>query len=162
MNAGILQSGQVTPGHLAAWTTDGVLQDAGVTFLNTYGLFVSTMLGVNFNNANTDNAINVNLPAGYTRYRIDRIVISGASGTLTTATVGVFTEAAALGTAIVASGSAVTVSTASSDTNNNMQSLTIVDQNTLAWIDTPVFFRVQTPQGSPALATVTCFYQPLP
>lgn len=25
----ILQSGQVTPGHLCAWTTDGVAQDAG-------------------------------------------------------------------------------------------------------------------------------------
>ena len=27
---GVMQSGQVIPGHLAAWTTDGVIQDADV------------------------------------------------------------------------------------------------------------------------------------
>jgi len=81
----ILQSGNVTPGHLWAVVTDGVAGDAGVTFNNTLGLFRSDVLGINFNAANSDNPISINLPVGFTKYRIDRIVISGASGTLSTA-----------------------------------------------------------------------------
>lgn len=38
----VLQTGQVTPGHLASFATDGVIQDAGVTFTNTYGMLQST------------------------------------------------------------------------------------------------------------------------
>jgi hypothetical protein len=41
---GVLQSGVVTPGHLTAWATDGVIEDSGVTFTNTYGMFQSTVL----------------------------------------------------------------------------------------------------------------------
>jgi hypothetical protein len=63
---------------------------------------------------------------------------------------------------VVASGTAITVNQTAGDTNNNMQSLTIVDQNTLALTDTILFFRVQTAQGSAALGNVSIFYQPLP
>jgi hypothetical protein len=159
---GVLQSGNITPGHLAAFITDGVIGDAGVTFTNTYGLFSSAVSGINFNAANTDNPIPINLPVGYTKYRIHQILISGASASLTTATCGVFTQEAAAGLGVVATGTAITVAQTAGDTNNNMQSLTIVDQNTLALVDTVLFFRVQNAQGSAALATVTCFYQPIP
>lgn len=156
------QSGQVTPGHLAAWVTDNVLSDAGVQFNNTYGKFVFTLQGVNFNLANNDNPININLPLGYTRYRIEQIIISGASGPLSTATCGVFTQAGAAGTPIVTSGSAITVTTGAADTANNMQSLTINNQSTAAYNDLMLFFRTQTPQGAPATGSVSIFYQPLP
>ena len=162
MSGSVLQSGNVTPGHLASWTTDGVIQDAGVTFTNTYGLFQSTVQQINFNATNTDNPIPINLPAGYTRYRIDRILLSGATASLSTATCGVFTQTAAAGTAVVTTGTAITVTQTAGDTNNNLQSFTINNQNTLAFIDTTLFFRVQNPQGSPALGNVTIFYQPLP
>lgn len=158
----VQQSGNVTPGHLASWTTDGVIQDAGVTFSNTYGMFSSAVSGINFNAANTDTPIAINLPPGYTRYRIHQILISGASGSLSTATCGVFTATAAGGTAIVTSGTTITVTTGTGDTNNNLQSLTINDQNTMFFVDNPIFFRVQNAQGSNASATVTAFYQPLP
>ena len=39
--ANVAQSGNVTPGHLTAWTTNGVVQDAGTAtnpFANTFGL----------------------------------------------------------------------------------------------------------------------------
>lgn len=159
---GVVQSGVVTPNHLAAWTTDGIIQDAGVTFLNTYGQFVSSLIGINFNAANTDNPININIPAGYTRYRIDRILIAGATATLVAATVGVFTAQSAAGTAVVTGGSAVTVSAALADTVNNMQSLAINNQNTMALSDATLYFRVQTPQGSAATANISVFYEPLP
>lgn len=158
----IQQSGNVTPGHLAAWTTTGVLEDAGVTFQNTYGKFQVTALDINFNAANTDTPININLPAGFTRYRIEQILLSGASASLSTATCGVFTAAAAGGTQVVGTGTAITVTSSSADTNNNMQSFTIIDQNTLAWNDPTLYFRVQTAQGSPATGNVSIGYQPLP
>jgi hypothetical protein len=158
----VLQSGSVTPGHLMAAVTDGVIGDAGFSFANTYSQLQSTILGVNFNAANTDNPISINLPAGFTRYRINRILISGASGTLTTATCSVYTQAAAAGVNIVASATACTISTNLGDTNNNMQSLTIVNQNTIALNDTTIYFRTQTAQGVAATANVSCFYEPLP
>jgi len=160
--SGIAQSGTVTPNHLAAWATDGVLQDAKVTFTNTYGMFSYGTQQVNFNVANTDTPLLINLPLGYTRYRIHQIIISNANHSLTSATCGVFTQASAAGTAVVASGSAITVSQAIDDTNNNLQSLTIVNQNTMSLIDTTLFFRVQNAEGVAAVADVTIFYQPLP
>ncbi len=158
----VLQSGSVTPLHLAAWTTDGVIQDSGVTFNNTLGLFRSDVLGINFNATNTDFSIPINLPIGYTRYQINRIVISGASGTLTTATCGVWTQAGAAGTNIVTTGTALTITTNLGDTNNNMQQLTLVNQNTLILNDTTIFLRVQTPQGNAATANVSVIYAPFP
>lgn len=158
----VQQSGNVTPTHLASWTTDGVIQDSGVTFTNTYGLFSSAVLQINFNSENTDNPISINLPPNYTRYRIHQILLSGATASLSTATCGVFTETGAGGTAIVTTGTAITVTQTAGDTNNNMQSFTINDQNTMALIDTTIYFRVQTPQGSAALGNVVVFYQPLP
>lgn len=158
----VQQTGTITPGHLTCWTTTGVINDCGLTFSNTYGMFVSIITGVNFNAANTDNPIVINLPSGYTRYRIHNILISGASGTLTTSTVGVFTATGAGGTAVVTSGTSVTVSASSTDTNNNMQSLTVNDQNTLALSDGALFFRTQTAQGVAVTANVAVFYQPMP
>jgi hypothetical protein len=156
------QSGLVTPGHLVSWTTDGVVQDAGFSYSNSYGALSSIVQNINFNSASTDNPIPINLPAGFTRYRINLILISGATASLSTATCGVFTAQAAGGTAIVTTGTAVTVTQTAGDTNENMQLLTVNDMNTMFFIDTVLYFRVQTAQGSPALATVSIFYQPLP
>jgi hypothetical protein len=158
----VLQAGQVTPGHICSWATDGVIEDSGVTFSNTFGMYSATTQGINFNSANTDNQILINLPVGYTRYRIHQIILSGATATLTTATCGVFTSTAGGGTAIVTSGTAITVSQTSGDTVNNLQTFTINNQATVAWIDTVIYFRVQSSQGSPALGNVSVFYQPLP
>lgn len=158
----VQQSGQVTPGHLATWTTDGVIQDAGVTFTNTYGEFGVTVQQINFNSTNTDNPIPINLPAGYTKYRITVILISGASASLSTATCGIFTQQGGSGTQVVTSGTAITVTQTAGDTNNNMQALSINDQSTMFLTDTTLYFRVQNPQGAAALGNVSIFYQPLP
>ena len=158
----VLQSGSVTPGHVATWTTDGVIEDGGVAIPNLYALYVATITAVNFNQINFDNQILINLPAGYTRWRCDRVLISGASGSISTATAGLFTATGAGGTQIVSSGSAITVVSSSIDTNNNMQSMTITDQNTMALSDTAVYWRLQNAEGSAQTANVSVFYEPLP
>ena len=147
---------------MAAWTTDGIIQDAGVTFANTYGNFSTTILGVNFNSANTDNPININLPSGYTRYRIATIRLSGANATLSTATCGVFTSTGGSGATIVTGGTAITVTQTGIDAVNNMQFFTVQNQNTTAFSDTVIYFRVVGAQGSVGTGNVTVTYDPMP
>lgn len=158
----VQQSGNVTPGHLASWTVDGILQDAGIALLNFNGALISSLLNVNFNVTNNDNVLPILLPSGYTRYRLMLLLISGATAALNSATCGLFTAAAAGGVAVVTSGTALTITSTLFDTNNNMQSLTINNQNTLALNDPVLYFRTQTAQGSAALANVSAFYHPLP
>jgi len=158
----VLQSGTITPNHLAAWITDGVIADAGASLFNTFGMFSSTIQGVNFNLAASDNPIPINLPIGFTRYRIHDILISGANANCSSATVGVFTQPAAAGVAVVSAGTACTVSSTTPDAPNTMQSLTIINQNIVAFVDTVLFFRITNAQGTAANANVTVNYEPLP
>jgi len=112
------------------------------------------LTAVNFNASNTDNTVTVTLPTGFTTYMIDSIRITGASGTLTTATCGVFTGAGGTGTAIVTSATAVTVATASANSANSAQMLTVNNASTIAYNLATFFFRVQNPQGVAATANV--------
>lgn len=109
--------------------------------------------GVNFNSANTDTTFTLNLPTGYTRYTIAAVRISHASQTLTTATFGLFTASGGGGTAIL-TGTAITVSTASENTNNNAQSTAPATAATQTYNASQLFFRVQTAQGAAATADV--------
>jgi hypothetical protein len=121
--------------------------------------------GVNFNSANTDTAIPITLPAGFTRYRVNLFMIGHASASITTATCAAFTAAGAGGTTLVTNPTAITVSTASEGTNNNLQQLNIVNGPTTSFrlVDVPtLYFRVITPQGSVATADVTVWIIPLP
>jgi len=110
--------------------------------------------GVDFNTS-ADTTIPVALPPGFTRYLVGSCRISGASASLTTATCGLFTAASGGGTAIVTGGASITVSTASEDTNNNAQVLTINNANTNSYTAANLYFLIGTPQGSAATATVT-------
>ena len=123
---------------------------------------LSVSVSVNFNAANADTAIPITLPPGFTRYHIDAVFISGASASLTTATCGLFTATGGGGIAIVTGGSAVTVSSPSNDTNNNMQSFAINNQNSMSFSDATLYFRVGTAEGSAATGKVTVSYAPLP
>jgi hypothetical protein len=158
----VLQSGNVTPGHLVSWVTDGVVADSGFTFGNTFGLFVSTRLLVSFGAANIDFQIPINLPVGFTTYRIQDIILNGASAVLSTATIGVFTATGAGGVAVVNGGTAVTVNQTVPDVANSMQRFSINNQNTCAYIDPILYFRVQNPASSICTGNVSVFYQPLP
>ena len=135
--------------------------------------FQVKITGVNFNSGNTDNAILLTMPSGYTRFRLVDVTISHASTSLTTATCGVFTATAAGGVALVTSGSAITVSASADATTNNMQvfdrtaGLAAAAGNTsfvsasLGTANT-IYFRVQNAEGVSATGDVTVTYEPLP
>lgn len=129
------------------------------TDISNIGLVSYKLTGVNFNSANTDNALTLTAPPGtYSRYQIFRAYISGCSGAATSATFGVFTDAAGAGTAIVASGTAVTVSTASENTANNTQNAAAAvgaSGGTTSLNDTTLFWRIQTAHGSAVTCNVT-------
>jgi hypothetical protein len=129
--------------------------------LNSIGAFSVVTAKVDFNSANTDTQVAISLPPGFTRYKLEAIIISGASASISSATFGVFPAAAGAGTAIVSTGTSATVNTANENTNNNMQVATIVNVNTLSFNLASIFFRVQSAQGSPATATVTVVYRPI-
>lgn len=120
--------------------------------------FVAT--GINFNSANTDNAVSINLPVGVARYQIDSVRINNASASISTATVGVFTATGGGGQTIAAN-QAITVTATASDANNNSMSLTLTNANTEAYNDATLQVRVGTAQGSAATADVVIYITPL-
>lgn len=129
------------------------------------GVLSATITGVNFNSANTDTAIPIVLPPGFTRFAGFRVSISHASQTLTTSTVGAFSTTGGGGLAIVAAGTANTVSTASDATSGNAQTIAAAFASMVAAsLPTPstIYFRVGTAQGAAATADVTFDYFPLP
>ena len=117
---------------------------------------------VNFNSANTDTPITISLPAGATNYSVRQVFIANASGSLTTATCGLFTSTGGGGVAIVSGGSAITVSSSAANTNNNMMSLTVNNGSTQSFNKTTLYFRVGTAQGVAVAASVLVYIQVLP
>jgi hypothetical protein len=159
----VQQSGLVTPSHFVSWVTDGVVQDSGLSVPELIANLVSTVVGlVNFNAANSDTPIPITLPPGTTQYRVDQVIISGATGLITTATCGVFSGPGATGAVVVVPNTAITITASTPDTINNMQALPICNQNTMAFSDTLLYFHIYTPQGQVQTANVSVFYQPLP
>lgn len=116
-------------------------------------------ISVNFNVATTDTQIAIPLPAGVTRYNVSTMRIHGASASLTTATIGLFTAAGGSGT--IVADSAITVATASENTNTNSMSLSASNANTQAYTAAALFIRVGTAQGSAATGIVVITIIPL-
>lgn len=117
------------------------------------------LTGVDFNTANTDTQLLLtNLPT--TRYRVDSVRLCNASHSLTTATVGLFTAAAAGGVAI-ASLQAITVSATADATNNNAMKLTLNNPDTISFTTTTLFLRVGTAEGAAATGDVVIDLEPL-
>lgn len=119
------------------------------------------LTGINFNSANSDNAISIPLPPGYSSYLVSECRIFNASASITAATCGLFTATAAGGTAIVTSGTAITVSATAPGSNNSAQKLTINNADTEAWNLGTLYFRVQNAEGAPATASVLLIIIPL-
>jgi len=111
-----------------------------------------TLTGVNFNSATTDNAVTITLPTGYTTYRVSKLIIWGASHTLTTATVGIF-GASSGGAPTILADSAITVANNTANTVNNGQVLTPV--TTLVLTAGTIYVRVGTAEGAAATANCT-------
>lgn len=95
--SGILQSGNVTPGHIAKWTTDGVLQDGGAA--QTSKTVLASLLSADMNSI-ADQALV--LPASITAFAITGIIVANSNVSLTTAVGGFYPQASKGGVAIVA------------------------------------------------------------
>jgi hypothetical protein len=122
------------------------------------GQTIITLLrrGVNFNAATTDTSIPVLLPSGFTYYFANaaRIINTGSTPTLTTATCGVFTSPGGAGSTIVAAGTSITITSNTPNVVNNAQQLTIINGTSEYYSSGTLYFRVQTPQGTVATANV--------
>lgn len=127
-----------------------------------------TVTGVNFNAGNTDTTLTLpSPPTGFTRYTVRNAFIDGPSASLNPATIGIFTATGGGGVALVASGTAVTVTSTADSTINNMQVLSPVNVNTMsnlysALTSGQIFFRVQTASSVAATASVSLQFQWLP
>lgn len=95
--SGVLQSGNITPGHLATWTTDGVIQDGGP--VKSSKQVLASLLSADFNTI-SDQALL--LPTSMTAFAITGIIVTNSVVSLTTAVGGFYPQAAKGGTAIVA------------------------------------------------------------
>ena len=92
----IEQSGNVTPGHLVRWTTDGVVQDGGVA-----QKVIAALFGASFNETSDQPIL---IPSTITAFQITGILVTNASLSLTTAAGGFYPQPSKAGTAIVAAG----------------------------------------------------------
>lgn len=115
-----------------------------------------SVTGVNFNSATTDNSITISSPTP--RYFINTVRISQCSGTITTATFGLFSAAAGGGVAITATTTG-TVSTAADNTLNNGQS--VGAQTATNFTLGTLVFRVIGAEGSAATCNVDVGIVPL-
>jgi len=123
------------------------------------GQLQSCARSINFNSANTDNAISLLLPAGSSNFYFWRILLANASASITTATIGVYSATGAGGTTLVAQ-TAITVSTGAASTSNNLQQL-YGGSTTESFNFSTIYARVINAQGSAATADVCVLYSPL-
>jgi Pectate lyase superfamily protein len=152
-------------GAITCLDTNGVPFTAGATNSTaaeqarlSFRIMTSCITGVNFNSANTDNAIAFVMPTGFARILPYLVSIQNASHTLVTATFGMFTATAGGGVAIKAAGTAITVSATTDATANNFQQVGIAGITTFnaANLSNTIYFRVGTAEGAAATADV-CF-----
>ena len=117
---------------------------------------------VNLNSANTDTAIRIASPTANYGIRSIFIKNKGTTASLTTATAGLFTAAAAGGLALAANQALSAITSNAVDTDANGLALAAAI-GARTWIDyTTLYFRVGTAQGAAATADVYVFIQPFP
>lgn len=92
----VQQSGLVTAGHVALWTTTGVIQDGGVFPVGQR--VIASFKGANFN---TTNDQPIAIPQNITSFLLTGILVTNASISLTTAVGGFYPAASKGGIPIV-------------------------------------------------------------
>jgi hypothetical protein len=123
-------------------------------------IFTVKLTGVNFNAANTDNPISITLPSGFTRYSVASCVLSGASGSLSTATCAMYTNASA-GGVVVFGSTAITVTSSAENTINNTQIITPSALITESFNVATLYFRTLTAEGIAQTGNVTLYIRPI-
>lgn len=150
------QSGLITPGHVALWTTTGVIEDGGVIAVSQRNVLASAR-GVNFN---TTNDQPIAIPQRVTAFQLVSVLITNASISLTTAVGGFYPAAGKSGLAIVDPSQNYAGLTTSQTLQQAM--LTAFGQNTrLSSVNLGtiagymnIWFSLTTAQGAPASADI--------
>ncbi|MDE2100318.1 MAG: hypothetical protein KGL39_23910 [Patescibacteria group bacterium] len=148
---GILQSGTITPGHLASWQTDGVLGDAGP---NPYSdRVIASLLGADFNSTGDQPIV---LPSDLLAFQLTGILIANASESLNTAVGGFYPQALKAGTAIVANSQTyTTLTTALLLMNATLSSYGSTNRFTRTQLpDWSIYFALTTAQGTACTADI--------
>lgn len=135
-----------------------VPQAQGVLFQGAIDVGIT---GINANSANTDNAITITLPTGYTKYRINNVMSYNPSTSLTNATAGVFTGAGGTGTTVVSNVALSALTTNAAGTSGSLLAHAVVNVNSAFFNSSTLFYRIGTAQGSAATVDVTIQIVPL-
>jgi hypothetical protein len=155
---GVLQSGSITPGHLATWVTDNVLGDGGTPLAQTTVL--AQLLGADFNST-LDQALI--LPANLVAIQLFRIFVTRASSPVLAAAGGFYPQANKAGTAIVAASQTysalINAAALVSCTFAGSATTTRFTRDNLP--DWAIYLSLTTGQGSDCLADVYITGTPL-
>lgn len=151
----VQQSGLITPGHLAIWSTAGVVQDGGV--LPAAARVLGSGRSYSFN---TTNDQPIAIPQRITAFTLTGILITNASISLTTAAGGFYPQAGKGGVPIVPATQTYTV--LSNSTLLLWATLSSFGQNTRfsasnlgaigGYLD--IWFSLTTPQGAAATGDI--------
>ena len=152
---GIVQSGNVTPGHLAAWVAPGTLADGGPP-LGQSETVLAQLLGANFNTTD-DQAIT--LPDTITKFCLTRIIATNASLSLTTAVGGFYPTVSKGGTSLVANTQVYSgLTAAASLLNPTLTSFANTTAFTASNLTNfSIYFALTTGQGAAATADIYLF-----
>lgn len=163
-NNGLAVVGKAGPNTFKGNNTSAVAVVADMTVAQAQNLIQQgsvaiALRGVNFNpSVATDNAIPLAL--GTTRYMIERVAITNANHTLTTASVGLYTATGASGVTVALS-QLVTVSSSLADTANGAMVLILNSVSLFAFSDTTLQFRIGVAEGAAATADVLLYVRPM-
>lgn len=105
----VQQSKVVTPGHIAIWSTNGVIEDGGT--IGAAQRVLGSLKSVNFNTT-ADQPITI--PLRVTVFQLTSIIVTNASVNLTTAAGGFYPTTSKGGTAIVSNSQVYSSLTSSS------------------------------------------------
>ena len=149
---GILQSGNVTPGHLAVWTTDGVIQDGGP--VQSSKQVLASLLSADFSSI-ADQALLI--PTSITAFMITGIVVTNASLSLTTAVGGFYPQTSQGGAAIVANSQAYSsLNAATKLLNCTVEAAALATRYSRINVpDWAIYLSLTTPQG--VYVTADCY-----
>lgn len=147
----LVQSGSVTPGHVAQWATDGVLQDGGT--LSAAEKVLASFRGADFNSTADQK---IALPARSNAVFITRIIVTNTAVSLTTAAGGFYPQTSKGGTAIVAAGQVYSTLTSNSVLLQATLAAAVATTRYSATQlpDWALYFSLTTAQGVPATADI--------
>ncbi len=147
----IVQSGNITPGHLVSWATDNVVQDWGAA--PAAERVLASLTGADFNSTSDQPLV---LRARVTAFMLTRIIITNASISLTTAAGGFYPQASKAGTALVAAGQVYSsLTTANKLLQATLEAAVATTRYAVAELpDWAIYLSLTTAQGAAATADV--------